>query len=206
MAFEGKIVSFDKRAQMGLIVTNTSSEGIFFMAGDVQSTISAEENVVGRRVEFDVVRTDRGLMAVNIHVVRRMLIRPGEWLATILAPLMVAGASYWFYTSFFWPFLLAYLVAINLVCFIFLACLGLRPPYWNTQPSDAMLFLLSLAGGAVATLAASIVIPSKWQHDAARFFLLVMVIGHVLLLHTLEPEFLSRETIRMLMHGGEGEH
>ena len=204
MSFQGKIVSHDAQTQVGLIKPTGAAQSVMFLEGDIENRGEVSVPLVGRTVSFEVVQTDRGPVAVSINFIRGGIVRPSDWLAATLAPVLTIAATFIFQLEFEWSLIVSYLVAINMVAFLMLACQSSRPYSSTTNPADIAQFVLALAGGAAATFVGSVMFPSKWYHQAARFVLLVMVVLHCFALKTIDPTLLSKETFQHLLHTKKG--
>lgn len=195
MSLIGQIISHDQSLKVGIIRAQNSAHSVMFLEGDVTNRNPEAGSLVGRAVLFDVVQTPNGLAAVNITLVRKRLFRPGEWLAVLLAPLLVVGATYGLQAELGWPMIHSYLAAVNLVSFMLCIIMATRPLTYETRPAEVALFLLAAAGGAPSTLFASCLVRSKLRGDAGRFALFALIVLQLMLLYRYSPGFFTKESL-----------
>ena len=189
----GKITSFEQEMNAGMITSHQSGHAVMFLGGDVKAGTLPLHKVVGRRVSFDIIQTAKGNMAVNVSVESTPFVRPGDHLATLVAPFLVAGTGYYFYEYIGLSLLLSYLAAVNLIGFILLICQSSRGPTYKITYSEYFLGGLAVCGSALSIFFASALVPSKWRSEAGRFALFALVVLHLITLRALEPGLMSKD-------------
>lgn len=195
----GRIVSFDPVLRMGLIQPQESTQGVVFLERDVLNSRQPLHTKIGRVVIFDLVYTDTGPMCVNIRLKRTPIVVPKDLLSILAPPLLIALATYVCVYEFSWPLLHSYIISINLVSFIFIGVLARIPPSYRLRPADFAAIALSIAGGAAAIFVASIFVTTRLRTDFARFWLIILIILHIVLIRQFEPEVLSRRSWKPIL-------
>jgi|GEM_PF-3212826 len=190
----GRIVSFDPVLRMGLIQPQESTQGVVFLERDVVNSRQPLHTKIGRVVTFDVVHTDTGAMCVNVRLIRNTVALPKNLLSIFAPPLLVALATYLCVHQLSWPPVHSYIIAVNLVSFIFVGVLVRIPPSYRLRPADITVLVLSVAGGAAAFLVASLFVPTRLRTDFARFWLILLILLHVVLIRELDADVLSRRS------------
>jgi Na+-transporting NADH:ubiquinone oxidoreductase subunit NqrB len=179
---------------MGLIQPQESTQGVVFLERDVVNSRQPLHTKIGRVVTFDLVHTDTGAMCVNVRLIRSTTALPKNLLSIFAPPLLVALATYLCVHQLSWPLPHSYIIVINLVSLIFVNVLARIPPSYRLRPADITVLVLSVAGGAAAFLVASLFVPTRLRTDFARFWLIVLIILHVVLIRELEPDLLARRS------------
>ena len=108
---QGYIVNFKKEKGYGFIRSDEQEENIFVHISKVKNSETLEQ---GQEVSFDIKKTERGLLAVNVIAGAKQ--RSPYLIFGILSFLFVAVISV--YLSQKIDFLLAYLIAINISTFL----------------------------------------------------------------------------------------
>jgi uncharacterized membrane protein YsdA (DUF1294 family) len=132
-------------------------------------------------------------MAVNVLLESTPFVRPGDRLATLVTPFLVAGTGYYFYEYIELTFLLSYLAAVNLIGFILLICQSSRGPTYRVTYSEYLLGILAVCGSALSIFFASALVPSKWRTEAGRFALFALVVLHLITLRAVAPGLMSKD-------------
>ncbi len=177
----------------GMITSHQSGHAVMFLGGDVKGGSPPLDKIVGKRVSFDIIQTAKGNMAVNVALETTPFVRPGDRLATLVTPFLVAGTGYYFYEFMELTLLLSYLAAVNLIGFILLICQSSRGPTYKITYSEYLLGVLAVGGSALAIFFASALVPSKWRTEAGRFALFALVVLHLIALRALEPGLISKD-------------
>lgn len=189
----GKITSFEPQMNVGIITSLSSGHAVTFLGGDVAAGGVPVQQLIGKRVAFDLIQTAKGAMAINIVPDSPFTLRPGEKLATLVTLPLLAGTSYYLYEYLQFSLLISYLGAVNLVAFLLLVCQSSRGVSYRTSPSEFLLALLALGGAAPSVFIGSALVPTKWRSDAGRFALFAMVIVQVLAIRAVEPRLMSKQ-------------
>jgi uncharacterized membrane protein YsdA (DUF1294 family)/cold shock CspA family protein len=198
MALYGRITSHEGGTNIGIITPNNSAQGVMFLVGDLKNRKSDEQQLSGREVSFDIVQTDRGPMAINISLLGSRLLRPSDWLAALLAPILTTALAGYLWEFERWAPIVSYLAAVNLVAFLLLVCQSNRGYSPRLRPSEVVVALMAFGGAAVAIFFASSLVPNKWRTDAGRFALLIMVVLQIFVVRSIEPKLVSREASQYL--------
>ncbi len=198
MAYFGRITSHDIGSNAGIITPNNSGQGVIFLVGDLKNRTNVEKSLSSREVSFDIVQTERGVMAVNISLLGSRLLRPSDWLAALLAPILATCLGMYLWEFERWAPLVSYLASVNLVAFLLLICQSNRSYSPRLRPSEAVVALMALAGAAIAIFLASSLVASKWRTDVGRFALLIMLLLQILFIRSIEPKLISREAAQYL--------
>ncbi len=199
MSLRGQVISHEQTTKTGVIRIDDSAHVVVFMEGDIINHPQKGESLVGRGVQFDVVQTANGLIAVNIRLFRGKLFRPGEWFWVVAAPILVVAATYALRLAVGYPIIHAYLIAVNFTTFLLCFIVARHPWTYQTRPSEAALFLLAVAGGAPCALISSFLLPTKLASDAGRFAAFAMLVAQLILLYRYEPLFFTQTSLEILL-------
>ncbi len=199
VSIRGRIVSFDPVLRVGIIQPEASTQGVVFVESNVVNTRAPLHTMIGRAVLFDIIHTDQGTAAVNVHITRRLFLKPGNLLGALVAPLLVGFTTYGLVNHLRWPHLHSYIVSVNFVSFLFVMVLSRAPFSYKLQAADLMAITLAVAGGAIGIFIAALFLPTRFRTDSARFWLVVLIILQGFALHHLDPQILSSRTWRPLL-------
>lgn len=197
----GRIVSFDPVLRTGLILPDSSTQGVVFLENNVVNTRAPLHTMIGRAVVFDLIHTEHGATAVNVRITGRPLLKPGNVMGALVAPLLVALTTYACIQYLWLPPLHSYIVSINFVSFLFVIALSRIPFSYKLRPADLMAIALAIAGGASGGFVASLLVPCRFRTESARFWLVALIIVHGFTLHRLEPRILSSQSWKPLIAG-----
>jgi hypothetical protein len=179
---------------MGIIQPHASTQGVVFLENDVVNTHAPLHTMIGRTVAFDLIHTERGPAAVNVRISKRLLVRPGNLMGALAAPLMVALTTYLGIYQLRWPHFHSYIVSINFVSFLFVVVLSRIPFSYRLRPADVTLIGLAISGGAAGSFVASLLVPTRLRADSARFLLVALIIVHAFAAQRLDPRILSSQS------------
>jgi uncharacterized membrane protein YsdA (DUF1294 family) len=199
MSLRGQVITHDQSTKTGVIRIEDSAHAVVFMEGDITNKSPDAGSLIGRTLEFDVVQTANGLIAVNIRLTRGRMFRPGEWFWLVASPALVAGGTYALMLAVGYPLLYAYIISVNFVTFLLCVAFARRAWTYGTRPSDLALFLLALGGGAMSGLVASYLVPTKFRSDAGRFALFGLMVVQLILLHRYQPLFFTETSLQILL-------
>jgi hypothetical protein len=199
VSISGRIVSFDPVLRLGMILPDSSTQGVVFLESNVVNSRAPLHTMIGRAVLFDLIHTEHGATAVNVHLVRRPLLKPGNLMGALMAPLLVALTTYACAYYLRWPEIHSYIVSINLVSFLFVIVLSRIPFSYKLRPADLMAITLAICGGAIGAFVASLFVPTRFRADSARFWLVALIILHGVVVHRLDPRLLSAQSWKPLL-------
>lgn len=172
-----------------------------FLENNVVNTHAPLHTMIGRGVHFDLIHTEQGATAVNVRITRRPLLKPGNLMGALVAPVLVALTIYACTRYLNWPLLHSYIVSINFVSFLFVIVLSRIPFSYKLRPADLMAIALAIAGGAIGVFTASLFVPSRFRVDSARFWLVALIVFHGFTVKRLDPLILSSQSWKPLIVG-----
>ena len=199
MSLRGQVITHDQSTKTGVIRIDDTAHAVVFMEGDITNKSPDAGSLIGRTLEFDVVQTANGLIAVNIRLTRSKLFRPGEWFWLIASPALVAGGTYGLMLAVDYPLLHAYVISVNFITFLLCVAFARRAWTYGTRPSDLALFLLATCGGATSALIATYLVPTKFRSDAGRFALFALMVTQLILLYRYQPLFFTETSLQILL-------
>lgn len=202
MPFAGTIVSHDISLHTGLVLPDGNSQAIAFTEGDVLNW-KGDSFLFGQRVSFEVVQTPHGYAAIQMVLLqekKRSLVQPGDWLASILAPVMVAGATYLLSHLFFLPTIFSYVIAINFISLLTLMLVSASPRPARPRLPEMTLLLLAFCGGAPALFLGILFIPTRFRNEGILVLLFSLLLMQTIGLKKYYPQVYDIESWRMFFH------
>lgn len=199
MSLIGQVITHDQTRRTGVIRIEDTPQAVLFGEEDFTNKPADIGSLIGRNVMFDVVQTASGVVAVNIRLVRRKFFRPGEWLWLVAAPLLVVIGMYVLRFAVGYPFIHAYVIAVNFVAFLLSIILGRQPMTYETRPLEISLFIVAACGGALSALVASYLVLTKFRTDAGRFALFALMVAQLILLYRYKPAFFSQTSLDIIL-------
>lgn len=199
--YKGRLTSFDPTLRVGMIMPVGSTRGLVFSQDNVVGCRGPINRMLGQEVTFELVASPQGPVPVNVKIKPLPLLRPGETMAALSAPLLTAVATAAAVYVAGWPALNSYLLTINLITFAFILLKAGRPWGYNLQLTDYVVFFMALAGAApIAVLTASLV-PSRLRIEPARIFLIAVSVAQLYFLYNFHPEIFTNESWAPILHG-----
>jgi uncharacterized membrane protein YsdA (DUF1294 family) len=201
MAFNGTIVSHDISLHTGLVLADGSAQAISFTEGDVFNW-RGTSSLFGQRVSFEVVQTPTGYAAIHmvpLQEERRRLIKPGDWMAALVAPLLVAGATYCASYFFLLPLAFAYIPVVNFISFVMLILVASSPQSAKPRPAEISLMLLAFCGGALSVFVGILITRTRFRSEGVVVFLFSILIMQGIMVKKFLPEIFDFDTWRMFL-------
>lgn len=201
MAFNGTIVSHDTSLHTGLVMPDGNAQAISFTEGDVFNWRGTSP-LFGQRVSFEVVQTPTGYAAIHMVLLqeeRRRLIKPGDWMAAVVAPLLVAGVTYGASYFFLLPLAFAYIPVVNFISFVMLILVASSPRSSKPRPAEISLMLLAVCGGALSVFVGILITRTRFRSEGVVVFLFSILIMQGILIKKFLPEIFDFDTWRMFL-------
>ena len=201
MAFNGTIVSHDTSLHTGLVMPDGNAQAISFTEGDVFNWRGTSP-LFGQRVSFEVVQTPTGYAAIHMVLLqeeRRRLIKPGDWMAAVVAPLLVAGVTYGASYFFLLPLAFAYIPVVNFISFVMLILVASSPRSAKPRPAEICLMLLAVCGGALSVFVGILITRTRFRSEGVVVFLFSILIMQGILIKKFLPEIFDFDTWRMFL-------
>jgi hypothetical protein len=194
MPFTGTIVSHDPSLHTGLVLPDGHQQAIGFTEGDVLNW-SGNTLLFGEKVSFEVIQTPTGYVAVQMVLLeskprRNLSIRPGNWMAAIVGPAMVAATTYLAITFFFMPPVFAYALSVNFITLLMFVLVATTPSTGRRNPAEVALVLMALCGGAPILFACILTIHSRLSSEGLLALLFAFVVMQVIVAQTYAPDIL----------------
>lgn len=201
MAFNGTIVSHDISLHTGLVLPDGNAQAISFTEGDVLNWRGTSP-LLGQRVSFEVVQTPTGYAAIHMVLLqeeRPRSIKPGAWMAALVAPLLVMAVTYYTSRLFLLPLIFAYLPVVNFVSLVMLILVATTPRSTKPTPAEISLMLLALCGGALSVFLGIIATRTRLRSEGLLVFLFSMLLMQAIVIKKYFPEIFDVETWRMFL-------
>jgi hypothetical protein len=190
MPFVGTIVSHDLSLHTGLVIPDGNSQAVSFTEGDV---LNWQRNVplFGQRVSFEIVQTPQGYAAIQMFLLNERPQRSlpsREVVASLVAPLMVAAATYALVHFFLLPPVFAYLPAVNFVTAIMFFLVAGTPRTSRPRPPEVMLFILASCGGAPILLLLTIFSRTRLRSEGVLVLIFSFLLMQAIFLKRYYPQ------------------
>lgn len=194
MPFTGTIVSHDPSLHTGLVLPDGYEQAIGFTEGDVLNW-GGDTVLFGERVSFEVIQTPNGHVAVQMVLLEtrsrpKIRIRPGNWMAAVVGPLMVVATTYLAITFFFMPPVFAYALSVNFITLLMFVLVATTPSTGRRNPAEAALILMALSGGAPILFICVLTIHSRLSSEGLLALLFAFVVMQVIVTQTYAPDIL----------------
>jgi len=199
MAFNGTIVSHDLSLHTGLVLADGNAHAISFTEGDVLNW-RGNSPLFGQRVSFEVVQTSTGYAAIHMVLLqekREPILKPGGWIAAIVAPLLVVAATFFASWFFLLPFVFAYIPVINFISLVMLILVASSPRSTKPRPSEISLLLLAFCGGALAVFVGILATRTRLRSEGLLVLLFSILIMQAIMVKKYYPEIFDLRTWRM---------
>jgi hypothetical protein len=189
MPFVGTIVSHDLSLHTGLVIPDGNAQAISFTEGDV---LNWQRNfpLFGQRVSFEIVQTPQGYAAIQMFLLNerpQRTLPSRELVASLVAPLMVAAATYALVRFIFLPPVFAYLPAVNFVTAVMFFLVAGTPRTSRPRPPEVMLFVLASCGGAPTLLLLTIFSRTRLRSEGALVLIFALVLMQLIFLKRYYP-------------------
>lgn len=178
-----------------------NAQAISFTEGDVFNWRGTSP-LFGQRVSFEVVQTPTGYAAIHMVLLqeeRRRLIKPGDWMAAVVAPLLVAGVTYCASYFFLLPLAFAYIPVVNFISFVMLILVASSPRSAKPRPAEISLMLLAVCGGALSVFVGILITRTRFRSEGVVVFLFSILIMQGILIKKFLPEIFDFDTWRMFL-------
>ena len=195
MSFTGTIVSHDPSLHTGLVLPAGHQQAIGFTEGDVLNW-SGDTLLFGEEVSFEAIQTPAGYVAVQMVILEstprlKLSIRPGNWLAAIAGPAMVAATTYLAINFLFMPPTFAYALSVNFISLLMFVLVATTPSTGRRNPAEAALLLMALCGGAPILFVCVLTIHSRLSSEGLLALLFTFIVMQVIVAQTYAPDVLS---------------
>lgn len=194
MPYTGTIVSHDPSLHTGLVLPDGHQQAISFTEGDLMNW-AGNTLLFGQRVSFEAVETPRGWVAIHVVLLAnnprpKLRVRPGNWMAAIVGPLMVALTTHLSTRFLLMPPEFAYALSVNFITLLMFVLVATTPPTGRKNPAEAALVLMALCGGAPMLFICVLTIHSRLSSEGLLALLFAFLIMQFFLAQTYAPELL----------------
>jgi len=199
MAFKGTIVSHDISLHTGLVLSDGTSQAIGFTEGDVLNW-RGNSLLFGERVSFEVVQTPTGYAAIHMVLLqekREPIIKPGDWMAAVVGPLLVVATTYFASYFFLLPLAFAYIPAVNFVSLVMLILVASSPRGPKPRPPELSLLLLAFCGGALAVFLGILATRTRLRSEGMLVLLFSTLVMQAIVVKKYCPEIFDVRTWQM---------
>ena len=190
MPYAGTIVSHDLSLHTGLVLPDGNAQAIAFTEGDVLNW-QRTAPLFGQRVSFEVVQTPHGYAAVQMFLLdqkkpRNLELR--DFLAVLIAPLLVAGTTYALSHFLNFPLIFAYIPTINFISFMMVMLVSNSSRVQRPKFAEFMVVALAFCGGAPAILLAVLFSGARLRSQSMFLLVAALVIMQAIALKKYFPE------------------
>jgi uncharacterized membrane protein YsdA (DUF1294 family) len=199
MAFNGTIVSHDMSLHTGLVLPDGNAQAVSFTEGDVLNWRGTSP-LFGQRVSFEVVKTSVGYAAIRMVLLQeepRSIIKPGAWMASLVAPLLVLAITFYTSRTFLLPLVFAYLPTVNFISLITLILVASGPRRSTPSPAEVSLLLLAFCGGALSVFVGILATRTRLRSEGVLVLLFSMVIMQAIIVKKYFPQVFDMQNWRM---------
>lgn len=194
MPFTGTIVSHDPSLHTGLVLPDGHQQAIGFTEGDVLNW-SGDTLLFGEKVSFEAIQTPTGYAAVQMVLLEnkprsKLRIRPGNWMAAVVGPVMVAATTHLAMKFLLMPPAFAYALSVNFIILLMFVLVATTPSTGRRNPAEAALVLMALCGGAPILFICILTIHSRLSSEGLLALLFAFVVMQFILVQTYAPDVL----------------